>query len=33
VPLGESWTVVMDAAAPDDAVAQMRARGVQVHLA
>lgn len=33
VPLGESWTVVMDAAAPDEAVEQLRARGVHVRLA
>ena len=33
MPLGDSWTVVMDAAAPEDAVAQLRERGAHVHLA
>jgi DeoR/GlpR family transcriptional regulator of sugar metabolism len=33
VPLGQSWTVVMDAGAPDEVVAQLRARGVHVHVA
>ncbi|UMG94139.1 hypothetical protein [Nocardioides sp. TF02-7] len=33
VPLGESWTMIMNAAAPDGAVAQLRERGVHVHLA